>query len=54
MSITLTQRQALLVLNGLPQIGPVLLHRLKDVFPDAVKILSAKPAELLIAKPEID
>ena len=51
MSITLTQRQALLVLNGLPQIGPILLRRLSDAFSgDSVKILSAKPAEFLKIK----
>ena len=50
MSITLTPRQALLVLNGLPQIGPVLLHRLKDAFPDPVTIFSANQAKLLKIK----
>lgn len=50
MSITLTQRQALLILNGLPQVGPVLLRRLQDAFLDPIKILSAKQTELLKVK----
>lgn len=50
MSITLTQRQALLVLNGLPQVGPVLLRRLSDAFQDPIKALSAKQADLLKIK----
>lgn len=48
MSLSLTQRQALLVLNGLPHVGPVMLRRLMDAFKgDAVAVLSAPQSQLL-------
>lgn len=41
MSCALSHRQALLVLNGLPSVGPVMLRRLLDVFDgDPVAVLS--------------
>lgn len=44
----LTQRQAMLVLNGLPHVGPVMLRRLMDAFDeDAVGILSGNRERLL-------
>ena len=44
----LTQRQALLVLNGLQGVGPVMLRRLMDAFEgDAVAVLSGRRAQLL-------
>ena len=47
MSADLTQRQALLVLNALPHIGPVVLRRLMDAFAgDAVAILRADDSQL--------
>lgn len=43
----LEQRRALLVLNGLPRIGPVMLRRLMDAFhQDAGAILTANESEL--------
>lgn len=51
MSLSLTQRQALLVLNGLPHVGPVMLRRLMDAFKgDAVAVLSAPQSQLLAIK----
>ena len=48
MSASLNQRQALLVLNGLPHVGPVLLRRLMDAFGgDALAILNAGHQDLL-------
>ncbi len=42
-----TERQALLILNALPELGPVTLRRLMDAFDHtAGKILSASPAAL--------
>lgn len=47
----LTQRQALLVLNGLPHIGPVMLRRLMDAYgEDPVAVLSSGRAKLLSVK----
>lgn len=44
----LSQRQALLVLNGLPHVGPVMLRRLMDVFDgDAVAVLSGQQSKLM-------
>lgn len=44
---SLNQQQALLVLNGLPQIGPIMLRRLMDAFDnDATAILGATFADL--------
>ncbi len=51
MPSTLNQRQALLVLNGLPHVGPVMLRRLMDAFEgDAVAVLSGQKAKLLEVK----
>jgi DNA processing protein len=51
MPSNLNQRQALLVLNGLPHVGPVMLRRLLDVFEgDAVAVLSGQKAKLLEVK----
>lgn len=48
MSKTLNHRQALLVLNGLPVVGPVMLRRLLEAFDeDPVAILSAERQKLL-------
>lgn len=48
MSRTLNHRQALLVLNGLPVVGPVMLRRLLDAFDeDPVAILSSDRQRLL-------
>ena len=42
-----TEQQALLILNALPEIGPVTLRRLMDAFGhEARKILAASPAKL--------
>ncbi len=42
-----SERQALLILNALPELGPVTLRRLMDAFDhQAVRILAASPAEL--------
>lgn len=47
MSNPLTQRQAMLVLNALPQVGPVMLRRLMDAFAgDAVAALAADASKL--------
>ncbi len=47
MSSSLNQRQALLVLNGLPHVGPIMLRRLMDAFEgDAVAALSGQRAKL--------
>ena len=46
-----TQPQALLILNGLPHVGPVMLRRLMDAFHgDAVSVLAAKQSELMSVK----
>jgi DNA processing protein len=51
MPMSLNQRQALLVLNGLPYVGPVMLRRLMDDFDrDAVAVLSASRSKLLAVK----
>ena len=51
MPSTLNQRQALLVLNGLPHVGPVMLRRLMDAFEgDAVAVLSGQKTKLLEVK----
>ena len=51
MPSTLNQRQALLVLNGLPHVGPVMLRRLMDAFEgDAVAVLAGQKAKLLEVK----
>lgn len=43
----LTQEQALMVLNGLPHVGPVLLRRLMEAYEgDALAILSSEKLEL--------
>lgn len=48
MSSPLTQRQALLILNSLPHVGPVMLRRLMDAFEgNAVAVLSAPQRKLL-------
>ena len=48
MPVQLSQRQAFLVLNALPHVGPVALRRLMDAFNrDAVAVLSAPRAQLL-------
>ena len=47
MSDQLDQRRALLVLNGLPHVGPVLLRRLMDAFEgNAAAVLSASESRL--------
>ena len=47
MPSSLNQRQALLVLNGLPHVGPIMLRRLMDAFEgDAVAALSGQRAKL--------
>ncbi len=47
----LTQRQALIVLNGLPHIGPVVLRRLMEAFGgDAVAVLQAETDALARVK----
>lgn len=51
MKIVPTQEQALLILNGLPSVGPVMLRRLMNVFDnDAVSVLAAKQSELMQVK----
>ncbi|MGC6456004.1 MAG: DNA-processing protein DprA [Coraliomargaritaceae bacterium] len=48
MSRALTEPEALLILNGLPHVGPVLLRRLLDAFSgDATAILSASRSQWL-------
>lgn len=48
---SLNPRQALLVLNGLPHVGPVMLRRLMDAFArDPVAVLSARRDQLLAVK----
>lgn len=48
MSLDLDQGRALLVLNGLPHVGPVLLRRLMDAFEgDAVAVLAASETRLM-------
>ena len=48
MPSSLTQRQALLVLNSLPHVGPIMLRRLMDVFDgDAAAVLAGQRAKLL-------
>ena len=47
----LNQRQALLVLNGLPHVGPIMLRHLMDAFSgDAVAVLAGQHAKLLGVK----
>ena len=47
MAVELTRRQAFMVLNGLPSLGPVTLKRLLDAFDDdPVAVLAARPADL--------
>ena len=47
MSKSLSLTQALMVLNGLPNIGPISLNRLLDRFEgDALKVLEADPRQL--------
>ncbi|MGC6424673.1 MAG: DNA-processing protein DprA [Lentimonas sp.] len=47
----ISQRQAMLVLNGLPHVGPVMLQRLMDAFGnDAVAVLSGQSERLLSVK----
>lgn len=49
--MSLNQRQALLVLNGLPSVGPVMLRRLLDAFDqDPVAVLSGDRQKLLKVK----
>lgn len=51
MSASLSQRQALLVLNALPHVGPIMLRRLMDAFAgDAISILSGNRSKLLSVK----
>ncbi|HAV14219.1 MAG TPA: DNA-protecting protein DprA, partial [Opitutae bacterium] len=51
MSHGVTQRQAMLILNGLPHVGPVMLTRLMDAFNnDAVAVLSGDRTRLLSVK----
>ncbi len=51
MKIPPTQQQALLILNGLPHVGPVMLRRLMDVFNnDAVSVLAAQQTQLMKVK----
>jgi DNA processing protein len=51
MSHVLTQRQALLALNGMQHVGPVMLRRLMDAFDgDAVAILAGNRSRLLSVK----
>lgn len=51
MTPSLSQRQALLVLNGLPHVGPIMLRRLMDAFEgDAVAILSGSRSKMLGVK----
>ncbi len=48
MPSSLNQRQALLVLNGLPHVGPIMLRHLLDaVEGDAVAVLAGQRAKLL-------
>ena len=48
MPSTLNQRQALLVLNGLPHVGPIMLRRLMDAFEgDAVAVLAGQRSKLM-------
>ena len=48
MPSSLNQRQALLVLNGLPHVGPIMLRHLMDAFEgDAVAVLAGQRAKLL-------
>ena len=48
MSKSLNHRQALLILNGLPVVGPVMLRRLLDTFEnDPIAVLSADRQKLL-------
>jgi DNA processing protein len=51
MTESLSQRQALIVLNGLPHVGPVMLRRLMDAFDgDAISILLGNRSKLLAVK----
>jgi len=47
MAVELTRRQAFMVLNGLPSIGPIGLNRLLEAFgDDPAAVLGASPAAL--------
>jgi DNA processing protein len=47
----ISQRQALLVLNGLPHVGPIMLRRLMDAFDnDPVAVLTGSQSRLLSVK----
>ena len=51
MATTLNHRQALLVLNGLQYVGPIMLRRLLDAFDnDPVAILSGDRQKLMRVK----
>lgn len=51
MPSSLTQRQALLVLNSLPHVGPIMLRRLMDAFEgDAAAVLTGQRAKLIAVK----
>jgi DNA processing protein len=51
MSETITRRQAFMVLNGLPGMGPITLNRLLELFDgDPVAVLDAPPSRLQEAK----
>lgn len=51
MSCDISQRQALLILNGLPHVGPIMLRRLMDAFDnDPVAVLSSNSSQLLSVK----
>jgi DNA processing protein len=51
MASFISQRQALLVLNGIPHVGPVMLRRLMDAFEgDAVAVLAGQRSKLLAVK----
>ena len=51
MPTPLNQRQALLVLNGMPHVGPIMLRRLMDAFEgDAVAVLSGHQSKLMSVK----
>jgi DNA processing protein len=51
MPSSLSQRQALVVLNALPHVGPIMLRRLMDTFGgDAISILSGSRSKLLAVK----
>lgn len=47
MPVSITERDALIVLNGLQRVGPVMLRRLLDSFQDPVQVLSATRSKLM-------